>query len=161
MLELDRLNEAFLSQVVRTVRFRNFPGAVLLTVTKTVIVNIASAIVVNLSDAGGIRSGEVVALSQSFPTILDGKYTGFTRTGSSQYGGAGEGEVQHARVGEEVEQPLHVPGVVPRGVHHLGQGQFGVILKVVVDVIIKCIFLAHGNGWVLDLAHLLIYNGFL
>ena len=48
MLELDRLNEAFLSQVVRTVRFRNFPGAVLMTVTKTVLVNIGSAIDVNL-----------------------------------------------------------------------------------------------------------------
>ena len=48
---------------------------------------------VNLSDAGGIWSGEEVALSVSVPIILDGKYTGFARAGSSQYCGAGEGEV--------------------------------------------------------------------
>ena len=114
-----------------------------MAVTKAVIVNIARTISVNLSDAGGIWSAEVVALSPSFLIILDGENTGFTRGCSPQYCGAGEGEAQHARVGEEVEQPLHVPGVVPSGVHHLGQGQFGVIFKVVVDVIIKCIFLAN------------------
>ena len=104
----------------------------------------ARTLVVNLGDAGGIWSAEDVAVSVGdLIKQSDGKYTGLAGAGSSQYGGAGEGEVQHARVGEEVEQPLHVPGVVPSGVHHLGQGQFGVILKVVVDVIIKCIFLAN------------------
>ena len=55
MLELDRLNEASLSQVVRTVRFRNFPFAVLMAVSKAVIVNVARTISVNLSDRLELR----------------------------------------------------------------------------------------------------------
>ena len=94
-----------------------------MAVTKTVIVIIARAIDINLSDTGGIWSAEQVALSPSVLTILDGKYTGFTRTGSSQYCGAGEGETQHARVGQEIEQPLHVPGIIPSSFYHLGQGE--------------------------------------
>ena len=124
MLELDRLNRASLSQVVRTVRFRNFPFAVLMAVTKAVIVNIARTISVNLSDAGGIWSAEVVAVSESDPAILHGEKTRFSRVGSSQYCGAGEGEAQHARVGEEVEQPLHIPGIIPYSLYHLLQAEF-------------------------------------
>ena len=95
-----------------------------MAVTKAVIVIIARTISVNLSDAGGVWRAEVFALSVSHPIILQGENAGFARAGSPQYCGAGEGEAQHARVGEEIEQPLHIPGMIPGSFDHLGQGEF-------------------------------------
>ena len=53
----------------------------------------------------------------------DGENAGFTRTGSPQDCGAGEAQAQHARVGEEIEQPLNIPGIILGSLYHLGQGE--------------------------------------
>ena len=127
-----------------------------MAVTKAVFVPWARPIVIHLGDADGRRSTKEVAVSHGLIPQCDGENTGLTRAGSPQHCGAGEGQVQHARVGEEVEQPLNIPGVIPGSFYHLRQGELWVIFKHVVDVIIKCIFLAHRDGGVLDLTNLLI-----
>ena len=75
-----------------------------------------------LSDADRIRSAKEVTPVVGPPIVRsDGENTVFSRGGSSQYCGAGEGEAQHARVGEEIEQSLHIPGIIPSSFDHLLQ----------------------------------------
>ena len=91
-----------------------------MTVAEVVLEHVAEHVVVGLSDAGEGWGGEVETLGVGLIIHpLHREDAGLARLGATQGGGAGEGEAQHARMGEEVEESLYVPAVPPRFLNHL------------------------------------------
>ena len=104
-----KLTEFETSEVVGTSRFYLLSVTVLTAVTKSALI-LRSNYVVKASsgEAARVRGVHKEASGLGFVFPGGGEDTGLARGGSSQHSRAGEGEIEHAWVGEKMKQLLDI-----------------------------------------------------
>ena len=127
------------SEVVGTVRFYLLSIAVLAAVPKSVLIlrpnNIVNA---SSGEAARDRSVHKEARVPRFVFPSDREDAGPPGCGSSTHSGAWKGEIKHARVGEEVEQLLDIPGLPTSSLDNILQTE-GLITENIVDICVECV----------------------
>ena len=101
-----------ISEVVGTGRFYLLSITVLSAVTKSALVLRSNNVIkASSGEAARVRSVHKEAGGLGFVFPGGGEDTGLARSGSSQHSGAGEGDIEHAGVGEEMKQLLDIQGL--------------------------------------------------
>ena len=127
------------SEVVGTVRLYLFSIAVLAAVSKSILIFRSNNIVIASSgEAARDRSVHKEASVLRFVFPSDREDARLPRCGSSTHSGARKGEIEHAWVGEEVEQLLDIPGLPTGSLNNILQTE-GLITENIVDICVECV----------------------